>query len=153
VSLEQVPEVVATAPGPEAITVEAMTSDLEVTPGQPGQYRFHLTNTAAEAVTVRPVAVNSLPGWVGRVLQEDGTMDLDELLTMGPRQSAIVLVEVTVPADARVGDLNTISLRLESVEAAAITPDSGAAAPTGDPPASGPAQVMVQAPDGAWRLM
>ena len=119
VSLDQVPDPLATAPGPEAITVEAMTSALEVTPGQPVQYHFQLTNTVGESVTVRALAVNSLPGWTGRILQEDGPADPDALLTIGPWQSVIVIAEVTVPADARVGDSNAISLRLEPAEAAA----------------------------------
>jgi hypothetical protein len=123
VGLEQDPGVLATAPGAEAITVEAMTSDLEVTPGQPDQYRFQLTNTVGEPVTVRPLAANSLPGWTGRILQEDGAIDQDGSLTIGPWQSAIVIIEVTVPSNARIGDLNTISLRLESVEAAEASGD------------------------------
>jgi hypothetical protein len=112
-----------------------MTRDLEVTPGQPDQYRFQLTNSVGEPVTVRPLAVNSLPGWTGHILQEDGTRDQDGLLTIGPWQSAIVIVEVTVPADARLGDLNTISLRLESVETVAAEGDVAALGPaseTGD---------------------
>jgi hypothetical protein len=106
-----------------------MTSDLVVTPGQPVQYRFQLTNTFGDAVTVRPLPVNSLPGWTGRILQEDGMTDSDGLLTIAPWQSVIVIAEVTVPADARVGDLNTISLRLESTEATASR-DPATAEPT-----------------------
>ena len=66
---------------------------------------------------------SSLTGWTGRILQEDGATDPDGMLTIGPWQSAIVIVEVTVPSDARAGDLNTISLGLESVEAAANVGD------------------------------
>jgi PAS domain S-box-containing protein len=102
----------ATPVSVEAIMVEAMTSDHEVTPGQPNHYRFQLTNTVGSAVAIQPTAVNSLAGWTGVVLQEDGATTLDGLLTIGPWQSTIVVVAVTVPADARVGDRNTISLRL-----------------------------------------
>jgi hypothetical protein len=111
------------------ITVEAMTSDLEVTPGQPVQYHFHLTNTVGESVTVRALAVNSRPGWTGRILQTDGTADPDGLLTIGPWQSVIVIAEVTVPADARVGESNAISLGLEAARSAATTDDLAVAAP------------------------
>jgi hypothetical protein len=41
----------------------------------------------------------------------------------------IVIAEVTVPADARVGDLNTISLRLDSADATAAG-DPATAEPT-----------------------
>jgi hypothetical protein len=107
----------ATPVSGEAIAVEAMTSDHEVTPGQPNHYRFQLTNTVGSAVVIQPTAVNSLAGWTGVVLQEDGATTLTAPLTIGPWQSEIVVVAVTVPADARVGDRNTISLRLRPASA------------------------------------
>jgi hypothetical protein len=102
----------ATPVSVEAIAIEAMTSDHEVTPGQPNHYRFQLTNTVGSAVAIQATAVNSLARWTGVVLQEDGATTLDGPLTIGPWQSEIVVVAVTVPADARVGDRNTIALRL-----------------------------------------
>jgi hypothetical protein len=110
-----------------------MTSDLDVTPGQPDHYRFQLTNTAGDAVRVRPVAVNSLEDWIGRIVRVEGASIVDGSLTIGAWQSAIVIIEVTVPTDARVGDLNTVSLRLESTEALAAPGTQPQSAPVSEP--------------------
>lgn len=145
VTPEVAPDVVENSPaetkppaGAGAVLVEAMTSNDTVTPGEPNQYRFHLTNTAETALTVQPIAVNSLEGWTGAVLLADGTSRLSGPLTFAPGQGAVVVVEVNVPADARVGDQNQISLKVELAEAAeahdhprqgpAREPDSVAAA-------------------------
>ena len=91
--------------------VDALTSDHEARPGEPHRYRFHLTNTTDRSLEVVPTAVNSLAGWSGVLLDDDGSR-LGGAMHIGPRQSATVIVEVTVPFDARVGDRNTVSLEV-----------------------------------------
>jgi hypothetical protein len=98
--------------GVEAISIEAMPADHDVMPGEPTRYRFQLTNTARTPLTVLPTVRNSHNGWAGDMLQGDGTTMLDDPLTIGPGESAIVFIALSVPADARVGDRNTISLHL-----------------------------------------
>lgn len=118
-SPEPSPNATVSPPGPEAIAVAALTVDQEVRPGEPSQYRFQVTNTASAPVTVRPSAGNSLPGWRGEIVQREGPAWQGDELTLGPGQRVVVIVEVTTPGNARVGDRNTISLDLVPIEEAA----------------------------------
>jgi hypothetical protein len=131
-TLSATPEPVSAAdapPGPEAIAVEVLTAEQEVRPGEPSEYRFQLTNRASVPVTVRPVLVNSLPEWHGEIVARAEDAWRGDALTIGPEERAIVVVAVTTPGNARVGDRNTISLDL--------APADGPAAPLA-PPRLGP---------------
>lgn len=98
--------------GAEAVTITSLTADNRITPGQPSRYHFLLINTADIPALVRPVPTNSLSDWTGRVLDENGSFERNGSLVVEPGQSVNVVIEVTAPSNAHVGDRNTISLQV-----------------------------------------
>jgi hypothetical protein len=95
-----------------------MTDGNEVAPAGSSRYRFQLSNASAMPVSVRPSVENSQQGWTGQVLPGDDPAWRDGALTIAPGRTVDVMIEVTAPPDARIGDQNAISLRLDPAEGA-----------------------------------
>jgi hypothetical protein len=100
----------------DAISIEALTADRAVTPGQVSLYRFAVRNSAESAVSVELSAVNTLEGWTGTVLNADGSTPDAGPLTIKAGRAVIVSVAVVVPAEAWVGEQNSVSLGVALVE-------------------------------------
>ena len=92
------------------VEVEALTSTEELRPGEAGRLRFRLTNTGDTDAAVQVTTTNSLAEWGSELLATDGASPLKNLITVSAGASIEVVVRVTAPADAYVGDTNTITL-------------------------------------------
>ena len=99
------------------ITVEAMSSNDQLMPGQIREYHFRVVNSGDAATTVRFSVANILPGWTGRVVHVDGSMPESDV-TIEPGQNIRVVVEVGAPRDSKSGDRNTTELIAEQITAA-----------------------------------
>jgi uncharacterized membrane protein len=99
------------------VTVEAISPNDQLMPGQIREYHFRVVNSGDAAATVRFSVANVLPGWTGRVVHVDGAV-ADSEVTIEPGQNIRVVVEVGAPRDSRSGDRNTTELMAESLPVA-----------------------------------
>jgi hypothetical protein len=109
------PELEAALAAP--VTVESISPNDQMLPGQIREYHFRVVNSGDAAATVRFAVENVLPGWTGRVVHVDGTVP-DGSVEIAPGQNIRVVVEVGAPLDSRSGDRNTTALVVEPLQQA-----------------------------------
>ena len=100
--------------GLELITNRTMT---EVEPGRAASYPVQVVNTGREALTLALTANGDT--WGVQILQEGQA--LSDPLTLGPCQTADLVLVVTPPATALNGEQNNLILTATAVEDATVT--------------------------------
>jgi hypothetical protein len=90
------------------ITVEALSADAAITPGEAISYRFRVQNRAPQPTLVSLTATTSGEGWSTALWIDDSPADAEVWLE--GEASIEVVVIVTAPADALAGDAVTTAL-------------------------------------------